>query len=329
MLRVLHITNAYPYEEVPEYGVFIKEQIDSLDRSGFVRNEILFMNGRRDGKRAYLDGVREIRSRAKEVNVLHCHHLYSGFIAAAAMTGKPSVVSFLNDWLYEMDGVSLPILREVGCNFGAWWADRIILKSPVPKKFEGNSKFIYLPNGANSDQFKIVDRNEARSALGLSSTAIYLLFVSSKDLGRRQKRYDRFKAVLERVRLENPDRDIQELLLVNKPRELVLSYFGAADIHLMTSDYEGSPNSVKEALCCGLPVVTTPVGNVGDLLSEAPHCRVASSFDVDQLAALVGEVLAENIDREAIRSSFTRKDFSQEATARRLVQLYTEIASAK
>lgn len=325
MLRILHVTNAYPYPDVPEYGIFIKEQIDSLDRIDAVENDFVFMNGRKDGKKAYLKGVAQVREKARSCDVIHCHHLYSSFTAAAAMTGKPRVVSFLNDWLHEMDGVSSEVARKIGCDIGVRWADRIIFKSPIPEEYRNDSRFIYLPNGTNYQQFTISDKGQARAQLGLKKNAIYLLFVSSKDLNRQQKRYDRFKSVLAQVRSKHPHLEIEELLLVNQPRDRVTKYFNAADVHVLTSDYEGSPNSVKEAVCCGVPVVTTNVGNVGHLLSNDPYSKVAKTFEVEELAALVGQLLNGEINRRAIREIFLSKNFSQESTALRLVEIYKEV----
>lgn len=324
MTRVLHVTNAFPYPEVPEYGIFVKEQIEAVSRAG-VESDMIFINGRGKGKKAYLEAVPEIRRRARNTDVIHCHHLYSGLATALAMTGKPTVLSFLNDWLHEMDEVRSMNVRRLLCNFGARWASRVIFKSPIPPHFAGDPRFLYLPNGANSAQFHITDKAQARQALGLDPDKKYALFVSSKDRDRPQKRYDRFTATINLLKQTAPDLQLEELVLVNQPRDRVLNFFNAADLHLMTSDYEGSPNSVKEALCCGLAVVTTKVGNVEDLLSGVPGCHVDTSFEPARLAELTRQALAENAPRETIRNGFLAKDFSQEGVTRRLVSLYDEL----
>ena len=327
MLRVLHVTNAFPYEEVPEYGIFVKEQIDSLSsiNSG-IQSDTLFINGRKFGRKAYISGVWELRQRARQYDLIHCHHLYSSFVTALALTGKPTVVSFLNDWLHEMDGVRSTFVRKLGCNFGAQWANRIILKSRIPAQFRNDKRFILLPNGVNSTQFKIEPKDDARKILGLRPDAIYVLFVSSKNRDRPQKRYDRFTEVLAEVKKNNPGRDIEELVLVNQDRDKVSSFFNAADLHLMTSDFEGSPNSVKEALCCGISVVSTDVGNVRDMLSGLPNCYVSSTFEAPELAALVQKSIEASVSRENVRDAFLEKDLSQKSVAEKLIRIYTELA---
>jgi len=65
----------------------------------------------------------------------------------------------------------------------------------------------------------------------------------------------------------------------------------AADVHLLTSDYEGSPNSVKECMACNTSVVSTNVGNVNELLNNVEGCFVSDNFDENELAELVNKSL--------------------------------------
>jgi len=324
MVRLLHVTNAYPYPEVPEYGIFVKEQIESVAAAG-VDSDLVFINGRLEGKTAYLKAIKTIRAKARAADVIHCHHLYSGLATYLAFTGKPVVLSFLNDWLHEMDGVNSTVVRKILCNLGVALAQCVIFKSPIPPQFVGRKKFVHLPNGADAQRFHITDKAQARARLGLDPRAFYLLFVSSKDQYRAQKRYDRFKACIDRLQAAHPDRDVRELILVNQPRERVLDFFNAADVHLMTSDFEGSPNSVKEALCSGLPVVTTDVGNVRDMLDGVPHAYVSDVMEPVELVALVERLFAAPVDRQAIRDGFLEKGISKEAVLARLLDVYQRL----
>lgn len=328
VVNVLHVTNAYPYPEVPEYGIFVKEQIESVAAAGVATN-LVFINGRLEGKSAYLKAIKAIRAKARHADVIHCHHLYSGLATYLAFTGKPIVLSFLNDWLHEMDGVNSTVARKALCNLGVILAQRVIFKSPIPPQFVGNDKFVNLPNGADAKRFYITDQAPARVRLGLDDDAFYLLFVSSKDQYRTQKRYDRFRACIDRLQAAHPERDVRELILVNQPRERVLDFFNAADVHLMTSDFEGSPNSVKEALCCGIPVVTTDVGNVRDMLDGVPYAFVSNATEEAELVGLVERLFETPVDRPAIRDGFLSKGISKEVVLARLIDIYKALSARK
>ena len=50
--------------------------------------------------------------------------------------------------------------------------------------------------------------------------------------------------------------------------ESIIKYYNSADVFILTSFDEGSPNAVKEAMACNLPIVSTAVGDVEWLLQD-------------------------------------------------------------
>ncbi len=62
---ILHITNNYPTLKHPIFGVFVKEQIDSLNNLG-LHNDIFFINGRENGKKEYLKSIFRLRKKLKK-----------------------------------------------------------------------------------------------------------------------------------------------------------------------------------------------------------------------------------------------------------------------
>jgi glycosyltransferase involved in cell wall biosynthesis len=61
----------------------------------------------------------------------------------------------------------------------------------------------------------------------------------------------------------------------------------AADCLLLTSSVEGSPNVVKEALMCNLPVIATHAGDVDELLASVELSQVVADDPAQIAAALV------------------------------------------
>jgi glycosyltransferase involved in cell wall biosynthesis len=63
-------------------------------------------------------------------------------------------------------------------------------------------------------------------------------------------------------------------------------YYSAADAMILCSDSEGSPTAVKEALACNLPVVSTDVGDVAEIVDGIAGIQIC-----EQTADSLGEGL--------------------------------------
>jgi glycosyltransferase involved in cell wall biosynthesis len=102
-------------------------------------------------------------------------------------------------------------------------------------------------------------------------------------------------------------------------------YYRAADCLLLTSDWEGSPNVVKEALCCDLPVVSVDVGDVRQWLDQVSGSRVVAR-EPDSIAAALSDLIVDGsrVDGTPVRAALGLPriaervmDAYQEALARR------------
>ena len=68
------------------------------------------------------------------------------------------------------------------------------------------------------------------------------------------------------------------------PRSEMPSVMNGADLLLLTSAFEGMPITVLEALACGLPVVTTAVGGVGNVVLDGEDGRLIADRSPDAVA---------------------------------------------
>jgi glycosyltransferase involved in cell wall biosynthesis len=110
----------------------------------------------------------------------------------------------------------------------------------------------------------------------------------------------------------------------NVKRELIPTYLNAANLHLISSDFEGSPNSVKECLCCNTPVVSTAVGNVPEMLSGIPGTYIVYDFTPESLAEACDKVLTSNVPFHS-RELFLAKGYGMETVAQRIKKIYENI----
>jgi teichuronic acid biosynthesis glycosyltransferase TuaC len=311
-MKVLHITNNFPTPNFPIFGIFVKEQIDSLTKLG-VENEVFFMNSREEGKKAYISALFKLRKhlRKNKYEIIHCHHSYSAFIFlfSGKIFGKKCLLSYQNDPEKEGGKLLFKILYR--------FFDRIILKN---KSVEiCYPKTIYLPNGVNTEFFKPMDKTFCKKQLGLDENRRYIIFMDSYNR-RTQKRVDRFNETLKILREKFLFSDLEPLILTNVKRDMIPLYLCASDLHLLTSDFEGSPNSVKECLACNVPIVSTPVGNVAELIGDVEGCHISKSFRAEELAELTCRTL--KIKKYSSRELIKEKGLDIGTVARKLLNIY-------
>ena len=145
-MRILHITNNFPTLNFPIFGIFIKEQIESL-RSLGNENEVFFINSREEGKIAYLKSLGRLRRHLKQnsYDIIHCHHSYSGvtFLLSGQWPNTRRLLSYQSDPRNE--GGILLLTFYIG--------SLIKLYSRTDPRRTNLSKTVYLPNEVNTRFF--------------------------------------------------------------------------------------------------------------------------------------------------------------------------------
>ena len=325
-MKVLQVTTNYPTKSNPILGIFMKEQVESLEPLG-VDNTIFFSNGTESnvgkkggGKWVHIKSVFKLSWHllTHRYDLIHCHSALSGLIlllSGGAFFNK-CIISFQNDPDKGGDKKLFRILYP--------FFNKVIVKKPT--SYSSWKKIVYLPNGCNSAFFTPLDKQECKQRLGLDVDKRYILYVdSNRSRNRTQKRKDRFDATMDLLRTKYGHDNIEELIMVGVARSEVPTWMNACDLHLLSSDEEGSPNSVKECLFCGVPVVATNVGNVEDLLENMPACYVSKEFTPESLAEVANQALVSNITKEEMRKAVMQKGLDISSVANKLFAIYKNI----
>jgi teichuronic acid biosynthesis glycosyltransferase TuaC len=307
VMRVLVVTNMYPSPEEPQFGSFVKDQVEDL-RSLGIDAEVFFFDGRESWTR-YAHAAREVRRLAREdrFDLVHAHYGLSGAVALGQRR-IPVVTTF------HGSDVSGAIRWQAWIS---WVAARH--SSPIFVSEDGARRLRrvgapVIPAGVDVALFQPLDRTYARRRLGWSLDARYVLFPSSPHAA--VKRADLFDSVLQEATLYVPK--LKAVYLEGYTRDQVALVMNAVDVTLMTSDWEGSPVTVRESLACETPVVSVPVGDVPRLLAGLPGCAVAPRDP----GALAEAVLAA-LDAGRRRELRERAELSsRRRTAERVAQVY-------
>jgi hypothetical protein len=146
-----------------------------------------------------------------------------------------------------------------------------------------------IVDGVDLTRFSPRDRGEARALLGWNLEERTVLF--NAGMSPQVKRLDLAEAsVADARRRIGPLRF--EVMRGNVPHDQVPLLMNASDCVLMTSDFEGSPNMVREALACQTPVVSVAVGDVPGWLEGIPAARIVDRDPVKLGAAIAAVVTA-------------------------------------
>jgi len=140
-----------------------------------------------------------------------------------------------------------------------------------------------IPNGVDLNLFREISREEARIKMGWSHRKIVLWPANPA------REVKNVTLAMESAKLL-AGQQVELKVIHGEPTSMMPWFYNAADVVLVTSKWEGSPNVVKEALACNVPVVSTPVGDVAVWLNETEGCEVVPA-DAKLIADAVSRVL--------------------------------------
>ncbi len=317
-ISVLMVTSEWPDEEHPHAVPFIVQQVEALRATG-VDVEVLPFRGARNPLR-YLGAWAALRRRLTERphDLVHAQFGQSAIVACFPKR-LPLVVTFRGDDLEGIVGddgrylVLGRILRQVS-RLTARRADATIVVSRHLERFLPNRATAVIPSGVDVSVFHPMPPEEARAALGLSAESELVLFVGDPKETRK-----RVSLAEEAVRLAGRGRLV---VVWGAPRDRIPQYMAACDALIFTSMHEGSPNVVKEALACGLPVVSVDVGDVRERLEGVAGCVVCSDDRPQTLAAALDRVLDQG--RLAGPADLVA-DLDEGRLAARVVEIYERV----
>ena len=292
-MRILAITNMYPSVEFPGRGVFVQEQIKGLCAIG-VDVSVLFVDRRQEGPLAYYRMRNKIARAVTEFDPDVIHVMYGGVMAdqvARGGYGRPLMVTFHGS---DLLGENLSgWMRKIISRYGVYCSRRaasaangvVVVARHLVAALNGAislDKVHVIPCGIDLERFKPMNPLLCKQKLGWRADAFHVLFASSN--GDPVKRPALAKAAVAQMSHGNRPPELHYLTGVSNAE--VPMWLNASDALLLTSMHEGSPTVVKEALACGLPVVSVDVGDVAERIESIEGCHLAQPEPADLAAKL-------------------------------------------
>ncbi len=290
--------------------------------------------------------------REEGIDVVHSHMFGSNVsgVILGRIARVPVVVAHEHTWSFE----GQPVRRFLDRELIARLSDAFVAVSREDRRrmieIEGidPGDIVHIPNGVPATQ--PTEPRDLRPELGLEPRD---LVVGSVGVLRPQKAFDVLIRAASLVRSRFPgvkfvivgpgrQRESLEVLIRELDLSGVVRLLGARtdvpdllhafDVAVCSSDFEGAPLSVMEYMEAGLPVVSTRVGGVPDLISDGVHGHLVPPREPEALADAIERLLSDPGARERMGGAARERrlgEFEIDVMVKRVETLYEDLLRKK
>lgn len=291
------------------FAPFIVEQAEAIAKTGV---EVDYFGVTGKGIKGYLGNLGRLRQKIKEFkpDIIHAHYGLSGLLAN--LQRKIPVVT-----TYHGSDINDPkVLRfsKLAMRLSAW---NIFVSKKNIELSGQKAKYSLLPCGVDLYKFQPRSKQEARKVLAWDNEVKYVLFAGAFDNAVKNAPLAQAAvSLLPGVKLVE---------MKGFSRDQVANLFYAADVFLMTSFTEGSPQVIKEAMVCGCPIVSVDVGDVAEITNGVDGCYI-----VDRDALIIAEklkIVLDDTKRILGLDIIVNKELYNDKVAYKLLRIYESLLS--
>ena len=324
-MRVLWTHNFDP--AIPGKGSFMHTAAEAVRGHG-VELHLQYLGNLRS-IRQILRARGRVRRLAQGFDLVHAQFGSACALVTAAVADIPKFVTIRgNDWathdltrgfLYYHTRVAAALTRLALKSYDGVIAVSHRIAAQIGRNAPA-AAITVLPSPIDLSLFVPRTKAAARAQLGLADLSGKWVLFNSLELHNPIKRFDLARRAFEIAQARRGD--LQLRLATNLSHDKVPLFVAACDLILCTSETEGWPNSVKEALACDVPFVATDVSDLREIAARAKSCRVCAP-DAAIIAQNICEVLEEGAPRDDLRQYVTGMNL--EAFSARLIAAYGEV----
>ncbi len=296
-----------------KFSPFVVEQVNSIEK--FCGCEIEYFGIVGKGAWGYISNLNRLKHRMKEFqpDLIHAHYGLSGLLAN--LQRKVPVITTYHGSDIHTKGIIL-FISKICMRLSAYniFVSEDLLY--ISRYKEDNHSVISC--GVDIEKHYLLNKKECREKIGFKPEIKYVLF--SGKFSNTIKNYTLARAVIDKMK------DVELVELTGYTRDEVNVLMNACDALLVTSHRESGPLVVKEAILSGLNVVTVPVGDVRDVLSNIRGSYVSKTYNVNELTLLLN--FAINDKRiENGKAVIVKHELNIDQVAPKVYKLYDKICT--
>ena len=296
--------------------------------------------------------MKKLKQSNEDIYHLHGYEFLTSLFATKVLKGKPKVIT-VHGAKIESGNIKIRLLNKVYYPFGQY-----VLKNVDMIMSEGErdyllhqfklppNKVVVIPNGIKIADF-VPDKNSNEiftKKYSIKEDSFKILYVCRVIEEKNPKKL--ISTVTKYMRNENveviligrgPLRYVTELKKMSDNRihilgevssnELVAAYH-VSDLFVFLGLWEGMPSAILEAMLCGLPVLTTPVGGISEIITDRENgLFVKVPIDekdlVNKIKYFMNEADVNKMSRANIEKVKTQYDW--DIIANKILDVYTEV----
>lgn len=221
------------------------------------------------------------------------------------------------------------------------WLESEAQKSALLK----GQKITSIPNPIDTHIYKKGNKVEARQRLSLPTDKKLILFASQR-VTNENKGMSYLIEACKQLTMQNygvvilgghAEEVVEQLPMEAYPlgyvndEQRIVDVYNAADVFVLPSLSENLPNTIMEAMACGLPCVGFKVGGIPEEIEHLKNGYVANYRDAEDLAKGIHWILTE-ADYESLSQQAVHKviqNYSQQNVAARYLEIYHQAMAIK
>jgi len=278
-----------------EYWPFYEVIMKILRKKGYIVDLYVYPQKKQTLK-YFFELINLFKIDFKKYDVVYAYFGTAGFLANVQRK-VPVITTFCGSDLLGVinNDYSYSNLKSYIFKFSSLLAYSLSIRTTtLSKKLENQlplrKKNEIISLGVDISHFQPVSLESSRKVLGWNQNDIYVLFPAEKN--RPVKRYFLAQEIISSIELNKKI----NLISLDEPNmydrlPLIMS---ASNLMVFVSKHEGSPNVIREALSCNLPIFSFDVGDVKEQIKDVNHCYCFKQDDIYSLKSKISNFLSYN-----------------------------------
>jgi glycosyltransferase involved in cell wall biosynthesis len=221
------------------------------------------------------------------------------------------------------------------------------LKDEIRKSALLDFQIKVIKNGINLEIFHPYPKNISRKLLNLNIGSKIVLFAAVGGRNNSYKDYDMLERVIEKLKDEYQGESLILLAIggsdersevnnkitfiekkyVNDPK-IIAQYYSACDLFIHTAKADNAPLVLMESMACGLPIISTNVGGISEIVEDGKTGYLVPSNDVNEMVSRIMYLLDnDNVCRKMSENAIeiAKAEFNLNRMVDEYLSLYYEL----